>query len=402
MTNVTAAPRPTAVARIRSAPPVVKVLLIYVASRVFSTILLATVFLIATAHRLPFASYRRNPDFFTFSGSWDASAYKVIGEHGYPTQLPLDAAGNVESNPWAFMPAFPWVTRGLSLVSGFEFYLAGVLVATVFGALAALALYRLLARRVGTRSALWAVLLFAFGPMAFILQTAYAESMFLFLLFASLVAMAEKRYLVMIPFAVLAAYTRPGILAVALTLGVVFVVRCVRARQGREVFPRAEAVKIVVAGLVIAAAGLSWTVIASAVTAHPGAYVETELSWWVGFIGRQHLVPLTPWFIMAFTFLGIAGIVLVLAIIAVFSWWLTRRRMRSLGLETVVFGASYGLYLLAVFLPQESTFRLLLPLSPLLGDPGIARSAALRRTLLIGGMVLQAAAVVLLWFLAYP
>lgn len=382
--------------RVHSSPWWARVLLVYVASRVVSTTLLLTAFLTAKANDLTFASPRST--FFDFLGSWDASSYRRIATDGYPSELPLDAAGNVQSNVWAFLPAFPWLTRAVGSVTMLEFYAAGVLVATVFGALAALALYRLLSSRVGGTSAMWAVILFCCGPMAFLLQTAYAESMFLFLVFACLIAIEGRRYLLVIPFGVVAAFTRPGILAVALALVIVFVIRLVR----REVYPLAEKIRMVIAGLAVAAAGLAWPVIAGIATGTPDAYVQTEMSWWVAFVGRVHLVPLTPWFLMATTWLGPIGIIAVLAIVGVFVWWISRRRMRTLGPVTLAFGASYALYLFAVFLPQESTLRLLLPLSPLLGDPAIARSAALRRSLLAAGIVFQAVAIVLLWFLAYP
>ncbi|TFD22605.1 hypothetical protein [Cryobacterium sp. TMS1-13-1] len=77
---------------------------------------------------------------------------------------------------------FPWLVRGVSALTGLNFYVAGTLVATAFGAGAALMLYRPLAPRVGNTSALWAVALFCFGPLSFILQVAYAESLFLLLL----------------------------------------------------------------------------------------------------------------------------------------------------------------------------------------------------------------------------
>ncbi len=59
-------------------------LLLWLASRVVSTLLLGTVYLLATANGWHFASYRRDPSFATFSGSWDASFYRTIAEHGYP------------------------------------------------------------------------------------------------------------------------------------------------------------------------------------------------------------------------------------------------------------------------------------------------------------------------------
>jgi hypothetical protein len=371
------------------------VLIVYAASRIVSTALLLGMLLLATNEGWTFASHRNNATFFMFSGSWDSSFYRRIALQGYPTDLPVDAGGNVTPNPWAFLPVYPWVTRGLMALTGLDFYVAGVIVSVVFGAAAAIVLHRLVLLRAGERSAIWAVILFCFGPVSFILQTAYAESIFLFLLFASLLALVARRYLLMIPTGVLAAFTRPGALALALVLAIHLIVRL---RSGLR---RGEAAAIVVAGLVIAAAGLAWPVIADLVTAHPNAYLETELSWWVGFVGRQNFAPLTPWFLMAGRYLGIVGLVAVVVVIAGYAWWLSRLA-RPLGHELVAWGASYGLYLVAVFLPQQSLFRMLLPLAPLLGDPLLSRSRAVRRTLLAVGIVLQAAAVVLLWFLGYP
>lgn len=399
MTNGGGAPRLSGLrTRLGGLPPWGLVLLIWAGSRLFTTALLGTLFAIATRAGWSFASYRRDPSFFTFSGSWDSSFYRQIALHGYPTELPTDAAGNVEPNAWAFLPVFPWLARGLSALTGLDFYVAGVLVASLFGAAAALVLYRLLAPRVGHGSAIWAVALFCFGPLSFILQVAYAESLFLFLMFASLGLMMARHYLLMIPFAVLAAFTRPGVLALSLALGVILLLRW----RERERFVWRERWAIIAAGLVIAAAGLAWPLVAGAVTGVHDAYLVTELSWWTGFVGRATFVPLTPWFLMAGRYLGVAGLVLVVLLAAGFAWWLSRRRLHPLRPEIVVYSASYGLYLMAVFLPQQSLFRLLLPLAPLLGDPAIARSKALRRGLLAGSLVLQPVAIVLLWFIGYP
>jgi len=365
---------------------------------VLTTALLGTLFTVATAAGWNFASYRSNPNFFTFSGSWDSSFYRQIALNGYPSALPVDAAGNVEPNAWAFLPVFPGIVRAVSFITGLDFYVAGVFVATLFGALAALALYRLLAPKAGAHSALWAVALFCFGPLSFILQVAYAESVFLFLVFVSLALMMERRYLVMIPFAVLAAFTRPGALALSLALLIVLLVRW---REGAR-FAWRERFAIVVAGLSIAAAGLAWPLVAGLVIGTHDAYLQTELSWWTGFVGVVDFVPLTPWFLMAGKYLGVAGIVLVPALAAGFAWWLSRRALHPLRPEVVAYSASYGLYLMAVFLPQQSLFRLLLPLAPLLGDPAIARSKPLRRSLLATSIALQPVAIVLLWFVGYP
>jgi len=374
------------------------VLLVYLASRLVSTTFLLSMFLVASAEGWSFASHRDNANFFTFSGSWDSYFYQRIATQGYPVQLPLDSAGNVAPNPWAFLPLYPLVTRAVMTITGLDFFVAGVIVSTIFGAVAAVVLHRLVLARGTERSALWAVVLFCFGPVSFILQTAYAESLFLALVFGSLLALVARRYLLMIPLGVLAAFTRPGAVALALTLAIHLAVRLLR----RKGFRRGELASIVVAGLAIAAAGLAWPFIADAATGHPGAYLETELSWWTGFVGRQHFAPFTPWFVMSGRYLGLAGIALVLGVLAGYAWWLTRRSLRSLGHEFPAWGASYGLYLVAVFLPQQSLFRMLLPLAPLLGDPALSDKRAVRSILLTVAIALQAVAVVVLWFLGYP
>ncbi|WP_423919832.1 mannosyltransferase family protein [Frigoribacterium sp. 2-23] len=391
----------------RTAPPWLVVVVLYAVSRLVSSAWLGGLFAVASANDWDFASPRREPSFFTFSGSWDASFYRTIARDGYPTELPTDADGAVKPNPWAFLPVFPAIVRGLMQVLGVDpagqgFYTVGVVVATIAGGAAAVVLHRLVTETAGSRSAAtWAVALFCFGPVSFVLQVVYAESLMLFLLFACLLAQVRRQYLVMIPFGVVAAFTRPGVLAVALALAVHGVVRLVRegARPG---FPLRQRVELVVAGLVIAAAGLAWPVIADAVTGLHDAYLDTELSWWTGFVGAQSFTPLTPWFVMATTFLGWAGVVLVLAVLALVVWFLTRPSTRSLGVDVVAFAGSYVLYLVAVFLPQQSLPRLLMPLAPVLGTPAIARSPRLRTSLLVGGAALQPVAVVLLWFVGYP
>jgi hypothetical protein len=313
-------------------------LLLWMGSRVVSTVLLATVYLLATANGWPFASYRRDPSFFTFSGSWDASFYRIIAEHGYPATLPVDDAGHVLPNAWAFLPVFPTVVRILMTLTGASFWVAGVVVASIAGAGACVLLYRLVLAVGSAHRARWATALFAFAPTGFLLQVAYAESLLLVLLFGALLALVRRRYWLIAPLGVVAAFTKPGVLALALALAVHLVVRWVGARRsGRaaEVFPWRDRIAIVVTGLVVAAAGLAWPVIATAVTGRPDAYLDTELSWWVGFVGRQHFAPLTPWFIMASTWLGPLGIGLVVVMLAGAVWFSSRRSTRALGTDVL-------------------------------------------------------------------
>jgi len=54
-----------------------------------------------------------------------------------------------------------------------------------------------------------------------------------------------------------------------------------------------------------------------------------------------------------------------------------------------------------VFLPTQSLIRQLLPLSPLLGHPGLSRSRRRRVITLTAAVVLQAVAIFALW-VVYP
>ena len=407
------------------------VLTVYLASRVFSMVLLAVVWEVARLAGVDFRTPGAELSVLDFTTSWDADRYRTIALQGYPSVLPTDAAGNVLPNEWAFLPVFPTLCHLLMVATGMPFSGAALLLSTASGAGAALVLYRLVDRAVGHRGAIWAVLLLCFGPLGFLFSVGYAEGLMLFLLFGGVLAMQQRRYGLVLACGVVAAFTRPGALALALALAVHLVVRwrterpAGSSRPGSsrpgswrpgssalawpwpwpwpwQVLPRRDFVQIVTAGASIAAAGLAWPVVAHLATGQHDAYLQTEMAWWVDYVGRPAFVPLTPWFLLAGRWLGIGGIGIVLALLVLAAVWFTRRSTLRLGHETIAFTASFALYLVAVFLPQQSLFRLLLPLTPLLGAPAVSERPVVRRTLLVGGIVLQPVAVVLLWLFVAP
>jgi hypothetical protein len=372
-------------------------LLIFVASRIWSTALLVLTFVEAKQFGLPFGSTRGAMNLETFFGSWDASFYRHIARLGYRTMLPM-AHGHVVPNEWAFLPVFPLLVRGVMAVTKLDADASGVIVSVVAAAAAAAILARLMESRIGRRRALWVVAVFSFGPLAFILQLPYAEGLFCLLVFATLAALYRRRYAFVSLFGVIAAFTRPGELALPLAIGILF---RVKLRERRD-FPISERVRMVAAGLVTAAAGLLWPLIAGWATGIPDAYLRTEQSWWTGFVGRPRFVPFTPWFLIATHWLGPVGIAAVILVIGGAAFWLARHRRSEVGAPVMAFAAAYSLYLFAVFLPQQSIFRLMLPLTPLLGDATFSRTRRRRTILLASGAVLQAPAMWLLWFAGYP
>ncbi|MFE1645562.1 hypothetical protein [Microbacterium sp. P01] len=338
--------------------------------------------------------------FLRFLSDWDGARYGRISQIGYPETLPIDSFGIVQPNDWAFLPVYPALERGLSEITGMPWQLAGVIISVLASAGATLMLFLLLRRLTTPDAAWWGVVLFSVGPLSFIFVLAYAESLFLLLLFASLLLAVDRRYLWIAPLGAIAAFTRPGVLALALALGILFVVRWIR--RADDAFTLREQVGLVVSGLVTAVAGLTWPVIAEHVTGVTDAYLRTETSWWVPFIGTGGFVPFTQWFRLAGTHLGVVGVIIVLVIVTAFVAWLCSAAVRRMGVVVVAFAASYGAYLFAVFLPQQSLFRLVLPLAPLLADERLSSSPRRRQWSLWVAIGLQVVAILLLWTIGWP
>lgn len=326
---------------------------------------------------------------------WDAQWYWLVAVEGYPTELPRTASGEVAENAWAFMPVYAYLAKVVGLPFG-SWGAGAFIVSLAAGYLACLALDRLLRDRIGRSAALWAVTFFAFGPLAALFQVGYAEALFVLLLLVALDRVARRRYGLLYALIPVMAFTRPGILAFALYLGLHGILRWVRRR--RQPLPPGEIVHIVALGALATATGFAWQVIAGIVTGDPGAYLATELAWrrnWIaggvdGFVPFEGWVQAAPFWFGQWglpTWWGLpALVVLVLALAAVLLWLPAVRR---LGAELRLWSASYLLYLLAVFFPQSSTFRLLMPLTPLWGAVAVPRSRAYRLTVLAACLVGQ-------------
>lgn len=357
-------------------PVALRVAVVYILARLITTGFL----LLAASLSTSSSRFGADAGLADFVVGWDAQWYWLVAESGYPTELPMTDSGDVAENAWAFMPVFAYAAKALGLLLG-SWGAGAFLLSLAAGYLACLALHRLLRDRIGRSAAMWAVAFFAAGPIAAMFQVGYAETLFLLLLFIALDLTIRRRYgwlYLVIP---IMAFTRPGILAFALYLGLHGVVRWLRRRQdplaGREV------VHILALGALATVGGFAWQVIAGIATGDPGAYLATELAWRRHWItgGVDGFVPFEGWIQASQFWFGLWGmpqwwgpLVLVLVVVAAAAALLSSRQVRALGVDLRLWSASYLLYLLAVFFPQSSTFRLLLPLSPLWGAMAVPRS----------------------------
>lgn len=327
-----------------------------------------------------------HPDYFSFAQLWDSTWYHIVAVAGYPNVLPHDAAGHVLQNAWAFLPAYPALVRALMTVTTLPWEPVSVVVSFAFSLAAALVFFHLMRIVLPAGTALFAVVLFCVAPLSPILQVSYAESMFLFLLVLALYLLLRRRYAVLFPVVALAALTRPSGLALALALGVHVIHRWLTRRT--DPFPVGERFLSVGMTAFSLLMGLAWPLVAWAVTGEPNAYTDTELAWRADYVGYHDLLPFSPWIQSAAFWsrlwnLGALPYLVLGLVVAGFAALLFVRPVRRLGIDLRIWLASYAVYLLAVFFPQSSVFRLLMPMFPLLGAAAQPKSPLYRVSLVM-------------------
>lgn len=365
--------------------PAARVAVIY-----FSARLVTTLFLVLAGRLSGFDSrFGPDPSLGDLILGWDSRWYWIVAEVGYPTELPLTESGAVGENQWAFMPVYAYLAKVVSLPFG-QWVIGAFLVSILAGYAASYVLYLLLRERLPSSAAMWAVAFFASGPLAALFQVGYAESLYLLWLFLSLLCVLRRRYAWLYLLVPLMGFTRPGVLAFALFLGLYGIWRWVR--RHRDALPVREIVHIIALGLIAVVVGFSWQVIAGVVTGDAGAYLATELAWrrnWIpgddvafapfdGFLAATAFWFGSIWGLspeIGYLILGV-GVALITVVLIVVP------AVKRVGVEVRLWSASYLIYLLLVFFPQSSIFRLLVPLSPLWGAVAAPRSLVWRLSVL--------------------
>lgn len=375
-------------------------LLVFAAARIVTTGIL----LVVAAGQPANAWTGPSPGYADFASIWDGRWYNIVAEVGYPSELPLTADGHVTENAWAFMPVYPVVVRLLMVLTGLPWAPAAVVISLACGfgfAVLAARLFRLV---LDPGTALFAVVLCSVAPVSPILQVAYAESMHLLLLAWALYLVLRRRYWVLVPVVAVMSFTRPSGLAFALFLALHVGHRW--WTRSRDPFPRTEAVAASVAAVASGVSGLGWLLLAWAVTGSISAYTDTELAWRSVYIGYAHLIPFTPW-VQGLDWWAVHGLGLpagfwwgfcaVVVLVAGAIALLLSPPARRIGVDLRLWVASYLIYLLAVFFPQSSTFRLLVPVFPLAGVIAQPRSTVYRVSVVALSLLGQLGWILVAW-----
>lgn len=307
-----------------------------------------------------------HPDYITFANFWDARWYNYIAAAGYPNTLPIDAAGHVLQNSWAFLPVYPFLVGGLAVMTQTLWSTVAVVVSLIAGWGFMIILYRLMRPRLTEVQSTWAVVFACVAPVAPIFGVGYAEALFLFLLALALMLLIERHYVLLAIVLPVMAFTRPGEIAFALTIAGHWLIRW----RNRDTDPFSTGQRVGVALLAVWAGilGIAWTVIAAVVTGQLDAYTATELAWRASYIGYVELIPGTAWFQAANWWYGQPWTwILPLTTALGFGALLFTPAAKKLGGEQRWWLGSYGLYLFAIFFPQSSSARILAPMFSISG-----------------------------------
>ncbi len=145
-----------------------------IVSRLYSIVLLWLVTAIQPVLTLPRLSGYTD----TFL-SWDGQWYVMIAKIGYHAQ-PMQAGPFGGRHDFAFFPGWPTVLRFFDNLGIQSADIAAPLASGLF-VVAAVLMFVVIERALGTNAARWGIVLLAFSPSAFVLSLAYSEPLFLIL-----------------------------------------------------------------------------------------------------------------------------------------------------------------------------------------------------------------------------
>lgn len=362
---------------------------VWALGRVFSVLVVLTVARMQGEN--PWSPVR--PGYFEYIDGWDAGWYHKIYDEGYPSPLPRDAEGHVQTNQWAFYPMLPALSRLVNLVTGVDFRYSAPIIATLASLALCLVMFRLFSTRATAPVALTAVALFSFQPAAPILQFGYGESLGMLLLVGIFLLVLKHRYYAAIPLVLVMSVTRPMAAPLALTLLLLGIGWFMR--RDRE---PVDARRWWGLGVLTAVSGLAtfvWPAVAAITTGELTAYFQTEGAW----RGDEHPLPGQLWFNIGIRLFGrpfglLAPILFGLGLIVV----MATRTVRRLGALMYLWTAVYLFYLLGTIAPNGSLFRLMMPTFPLFLAASMASSSkAYRTALIVGSMIAQIVWVAWLW-----
>jgi hypothetical protein len=340
--------------------PVVTIIVVYLVSRVVA---LLAMWVAATWFQNPAGVGHTHPALFDLFGLWDGVWYERIVEDGYPLPLPVDGDnGRITYSAWAFYPLYPYLVKALML-TGLPFTAAGLLLNLVLGGVAAVLVWAVLrtdahAERQPQRErlALVAAMLWCFYPTTAVMLKPYTEALAVALVAAALLALVRRRYLVVAVVSVPLGFTRGVAPALAVAALIHLVVRWREDRvAGTRPLDGQRAGAVVMLGA-LAVSAVAWPVVAGLATGVPTAFFDVQAVWGQ----RPEEGPFVLWFEWAWQAKGLAGVLVLVALVGTYIALVLGRHGRWISVEARAWALAYPIYLVAVVRPITSMWRFLL------------------------------------------
>jgi hypothetical protein len=340
--------------------PVLFLLAAYAVSRV---LVLVAMQVAATWFQTPAGVGHLDPGIGDILRLWDSEWYSGIAESGYPVPLPADPeTDRLTYSAWAFYPAFPMLVRVLML-TGLPFGAAAVALNLVLGAVAVLLIWQgfrfalhAAPQPARERLSLVAAALWCFYPATGVLVMPYTEALACVLVAAALLLLMQRHYLWVGLVAIGLGFTRGVAPALACAALAHLVIRWREDRAAGTVPLGGQRASAVVMLVATAVSAIAWPVVVGVVSGLPWAFFDVQAVW-----GQQpDRGPFVLWLVWAWEGRGVAGVVVLLALVATYLALVLGRHGRWLAIELRTWALAYPLFLLAVVRPITSMWRFVL------------------------------------------
>ena len=165
---------------------------------------------------------------------WDAQWYRRIAQDGYGYSV-TTIDGRVLSD-YAFFPLYPTLERWLHSATSLSYINSGLAISAISSIFAALGIFLLVERAIGSKVAFYTVILWAGLPIAAVQTLAYSESFFTALAAWALYFLLKRQWLAAGLLALLAGLTRPTAIAIIVAVMVAALIELQKRRRDKNAF----------------------------------------------------------------------------------------------------------------------------------------------------------------------
>ena len=163
---------------------------------------------------------------------WDAQWYRRIAQDGYGYSVTAND-GRVLSD-YAFFPLYPTLERWVHSATSLSYINSGLAISALSSIFAALGIFLVVERIIGSKVAFYTVILWAALPIAAVQSLAYSESLFTALAAWALYFLLKRQWIAAGLIALIAGLTRPTAISVIVAVMVAALIELQKRRRDKS------------------------------------------------------------------------------------------------------------------------------------------------------------------------